>query len=182
MKEQINVQLALLEKELSRLKKVTDYIDDTKKTAQSIITELKTVQDNYLTYTSKIFDLYKSSVEQIKKETGLQIKEGVINFETTGSQIDQTNREKLVETKRLLENYRKTVEATDNLVKTLEAVDFPARLDKIEQQVNKNFREINNRFNLQDKQNKLVKMLLLVILGILSIGGISGLLFLLKSA
>ena len=33
MKEQINEQLALLEKELSRLKKVTDYIDDTKKTA-----------------------------------------------------------------------------------------------------------------------------------------------------
>jgi len=176
MKEQINEQLALLEKELSRLKKVTDYIDDTKKTAQSVITELKTVQDNYSTYTNKIFDLYKSAVEQIKKETELQIKEGVIHFETTGSQIDQTNREKLVETKRLLENYRKTVEATDNLVKTLEAVDFPTRLDKIEQQVIKNFEEIGNRFNLQDKQNKLIKILLFVILGIVSIGGIIGLL------
>jgi len=180
MKEQINEQLALLEKELSRLKKVTDYIDDTKKTAQSVITELKTVQDNYSTYTSKLFDLYKSSVEQIKKETELQIKEGVIHFETTGSKIDQTNREKLVETKRLLENYRKTVEATDNLVKTLEAVDFPARLDKIEQQVNKNLEEIESRFNLQDKQNKLIKILLFVILGIISISGISGLLIWLK--
>lgn len=176
MKEQINEQLGLLEKELSRLKKVTDYIDDTKKTAQSVITELKTVQDNYSTYTSKIFDLYKSTVEQIKKETELQIKEGVIHFETTGSQIDQTNREKLVETKRLLENYKKTVEATDNLVKTLEAVNFPTRLDKIEQQVIKNFVEIGNRFNLQDKQNKLIKILLFVILGIVSISGIIGLL------
>lgn len=54
MKEQINEQLALLEKELSRLKKVTDYIDDTKKTAQSVITELKTVQDNYSTITQHI--------------------------------------------------------------------------------------------------------------------------------
>jgi hypothetical protein len=180
MKEQINEQLALLEKELSRLKKVTDYIDDTKKTAQSVINELKTVQDHYSKYTSKIFDLYKSSVEQIKKETELQIKEGVIQFETTGSQIDQTNREKLVETKRLLENYRKTVEATDNLVKTLEAVDFPTRLDKIEKQVIKNLEENEKRFNLQDKQIKLIKIILFVILGILSIGGISSLLIGLK--
>lgn len=180
MKEQINEQLALLEKELSRLKKVTDYIDDTKKTAESVISELKTIQDNYSTHTSKIFDLYKSSVEQIKKETELQINEGVIHFETTGTQIDQTNREKLVEIKRLLENYRKTLEATDDLVKTLEAVDFPERLDKIDQHVNKNLEEIDYRFNLQDKQNKMIKILLLLILGIVSTGGISGLLIWLK--
>jgi hypothetical protein len=176
MKKQINEQLALLEKELSRLKKVTDYIDETKKTAQVVISELKEVQNNYSTYTEKIFDLYKTSVEQLKKETELQIKEGVINFETTGSQIDQTNREKLVETKRLLEKYRKTVEATSGLVKTLEAVDFPTRLDAIDEKVSKNLEEIKQRFSLQDKQNKTIKTLLFVILGLIGIGGISGLL------
>jgi len=176
MKEQINEQLAMLEKELSRLKKVTDYIDGTKTSAQFVINELKTVQDNFSTYTSKIFDLYNSSVKQIIKQTELQIKEGVIHFETTGSKIDQTNREKLVETKRLLENYRKTVEATDNLVKTLESVDFPTRLDKIKQQVNKNHEEIENRFNLQDQQIELIKVLNIVILVIVSMGGIGGLL------
>lgn len=176
MKEQINEQLGLLEKELSRLKKVTDYIDDTKKTAQVVISELKEVQNNYSTYTEKIFDLYKTSVEQLKRETELQIKEGVINFETTGSQIDQTNREKLVETKRLLENYRKTVEATNGLVKTLEAVDFPTRLDTIDEKVSKNLEEIKQRFSLQEKQNKTIKILLFVILGLIGISGISGLL------
>lgn len=180
MKEQINEQLALLEKELSRLKKVTDYIDDTKKTAQIVISELKEVQNNYSTYTEKIFDLYKTSVDQIKRETELQIKEGVIHFETTGSQIDQTNREKLVETKRLLENYRKTVEATDNLVKTLEAVDFPARLDTIEEKISKNLKENTQRFNFQDKQNKVIKTLLFVILGLIGIGGIGAILIWMK--
>ncbi|RUT73292.1 hypothetical protein [Ancylomarina longa] len=180
MKEQINEQLALLEKELSRLKKVTDYIDDTKKTAQVVISELKEVQDNYSTYTEKIFDLYKTSVEQLKKETELQIKEGVINFETTGSQIDQTNREKLVETKRLLENYRKTVEATNGLVKTLEAVDFPTRLDTIDKKISKNLEEIKQRFSLQDKQNKVIKILLFVILGLIGIGGLGALLIWMK--
>jgi len=180
MKEQINEQLALLEKELSRLKKVTDYIDDTKKTAQVVISELKEVQNNYSTYTEKIFDLYKTSVEQLKRETELQIKEGVIHFETTGSQIDQTNREKLVETKRLLENYRKTVEATDNLVKTLEAVNFPTRLDTIEEKINNNFKEISQRFDLQDKQNRVIKILQFVILGLIGIGGIGAILIWMK--
>lgn len=176
MKEQINEQLALLETELSRLKKVTDYIDDTNKTAQSVIIELKTVQDNYATYLDKIFNLYKSSVEQIKKETELQIKEGVIHFETTGSQIDQTNREKLVETKRLLENYKKTVEATDTLVKTLEAVDFPARLSTIDNNIisiktaiNENLNVIIQRFDSQEKELKSLKIASFIILGLIAI-------------
>ena len=167
MKEQINEQLALLEKELSRLKKVTDYINDTKKTAQVVISELKEVQNNYSTYTEKIFDLYKTSVEQLKRETEIQIKEGVVHFETTGSRIDQTNREKLVETKRLLENYRKTVEATANLVKTLEAVDFPERLDNLEESINNNHEEVFSRINL---------IFRLVILGLIGIGGIGAIL------
>jgi len=110
MNEQINEQLGLLEKELARLKDVTDYIDETKKNAQEVIETLQSVQKNYSTYTEKIYNTYTQSIEQLRKETELLIKEGVLSFETTGNQIDQTNREKLVEIKRLLENYRKTVE------------------------------------------------------------------------
>lgn len=165
MKEQINEQLTLLEKELSRLKSVTDYIDDTKKTAQVVVNELKDIQKNYSVYSEKLFDLYETSVEQIKKETELQIKEGVIHFETTGSQIDQTNREKLLETKRLLENYRKTVEATSKLVGTLESVDFPARLNAIENRIVQNF-------DSQNKQHDTTRIMLFVIIGLICIGGI----------
>jgi len=138
MKEQINEQLGLLEKELSRLKEVTDYIDETKKNAQEVIKTLESIQANYSTYTEMIFTTCSNSIEQLKKETELSIKEGVLSFDSTGNKIDQTNREKLIETKKLLENYRKTVEATDNLVKTLEAVDFPSRLDAIEGKVKVN--------------------------------------------
>ena len=50
MKEQIDEQLGLLEKELSRLKEVTDYIDETKKSAQEVIEALQSIQK-----TEKIF-------------------------------------------------------------------------------------------------------------------------------
>lgn len=153
--QQINEQLGLLQKELSRLKTVTDYIDGAKENSISIITELEKVQQNYAVYTDKIFNLYKQYVDDLKKNTEIQINDGVLKFETTGNKIDTTNKEKLVETKRLLEQYKKIVEATDSLVKTLEAVDFPTRLDQ------------------QDKEIKLLKTVLFVICGLIVIGTVA---------
>ncbi|MBZ4676609.1 MAG: hypothetical protein JG782_1229 [Anaerophaga sp.] len=133
--QQINEQLGLLQKELSRLKTVTDYIDGAKEISINTIAELEKVQQNYAVYTDKIFNLYKQSVDDLKKNTEIQINDGVSKFEITGNKIDTTNREKLVEIKRLLEQYKNIVEATDSLVKTLKAVDFPARLSIIDESI-----------------------------------------------
>ena len=153
--QEINEQLGLLQKELSRLKTVTDYIDGAKENSISIIVELEKVQQNYAVYTDKIFSLYKNYVDDLKKNTEIQINDGVLKFETTGNKIDTTNKEKLVETKRLLEQYKKIVEATDNLVNTLEAVDFPTRLSTID----KNIQAVNLALNeakqsIENKQNE----------------------------
>lgn len=189
--QQINEQLGLLQKELSRLKTVTDYIDGAKENSISIIAELEKVQKNYAVYTDKIFNLYKQYVDDLKKNTEIQINEGVLQFETTGNKIDTTNREKLVETKRLLEQYKKIVEATDSLVKTLEAVDFPTRLSTIDkniQAVNSTLNEakqsIENkqsenqnillqRLDTQDKEIILLKTVLFIICGLIVIGTVA---------
>jgi len=184
MNEQINEQLESLEKELSRLKNVTDYIDNTKKTAQEVVNELQDIQKKYSTYTDKIFELYKNSIEEIyskndkalienfnhyekstdelKRGTEILVKETVLQLENMGNQIDLTNREKIVEIKRLLENYRKTVEATDRLVDTLSAVNFPKRLDSIQSMIYEGIENINNRFDIQDKNSKMIKILLYI--------------------
>jgi hypothetical protein len=189
--QQINEQLGLLQKELSRLKTVTDYIDGAKENSISIIAELENVQKNYAVYTDKIFNLYKQYVDDLKKNTEIQINEGVLQFETTGNKIDTTNKEKLVETKRLLEQYKKIVEATDSLVKTLEAVDFPTRLSTIDkdiQAVNSALNEAKQsieskqsesqtillqRLDQQDKEIKLIKTVLFVICGLIVIGTVA---------
>lgn len=184
--QQINEQLGLLQKELNRLKKVTDYIDNAKENSVSIIVELEKVQQNYSVYTEKIFGLYKQYINDIKQNTEIQINEGVLKFETTGNKIDATNKEKLIETKRLLEQYKLIVEATDNLVKVIESVDFPDRLTRIDKEINslntlinKGQQSIENtlslnqtifiqRFEQQDKQIKTIKVVLFVNLGLLS--------------
>ena len=184
--QQINEQLGLLQKELNRLKKVTDYIDNAKENSVSIIVELEKVQQNYSVYTEKIFGLYKQYINDITQNTEIQINEGVLKFETTGNKIDATNKEKLIETKRLLEQYKLIVEATDNLVKVIESVDFPDRLTRIDKEINslntlinkvqqsiENTLSLNQtifiqRFEQQDKQIKTIKVVLFVILGLLS--------------
>ena len=187
--QQINEQLGLLQKELTKLKTVTDYIDGAKENSISIIVELEKVQQNYAVYTDKIFNLYKQYTE-------IQINDGVLKFETTGNKIDTTNKEKLVETKRLLEQYKKIVEATDNLVKTLESVDFPTRLSTIDtnikavnsalneakQSIEKNATDnqaiIIQRLDLQDKEIKTLKTILFVICGLVIIGTVATILVL----
>jgi hypothetical protein len=194
--QQINEQLGLLQKELSKLKTVTDYIDGAKENSISIIVELEKVQQNYAVYTDKIFNLYKQYVTDLKQNTEIQINDGVLKFETTGNKIDTTNKEKLVETKRLLEQYKKIVEATDNLVKTLESVDFPTRLSTIDtnikainsalneakQSIEKNATDnqaiIIQRLDLQDKEIKTLKTILFVIYGLIIIGTIATILVL----
>ncbi|HTN45853.1 MAG TPA: hypothetical protein VL098_05850 [Flavipsychrobacter sp.] len=189
--QQINEQLGLLQKELSRLKTVTDYIDGAKENSISIIAELEKVQQNYAVYTDKIFNLYKQYVDDLKKNTEIQINDGVLKFETTGNKIDTTNKEKLVETKRLLEQYKKIVEATDNLVKTLEAVDFPTRLSSIDKNIqavnsalneakqsienkqSENQKVLLQRLDQQDKEIKLLKTVLFVICGLIVIGTVA---------
>jgi len=194
--QQINEQLGLLQKELSKLKTVTDYIDGAKENSLSIIVELEKVQQNYAVYTDKIFNLYKQYVTDLKQNTEIQINDGVLKFETTGNKIDTTNKEKLVETKRLLEQYKKIVQATENLVKTLESVDFPTRLSIIDtnikvvysalneakQSIEKNATDnqtiIIQRLTLQEKEIKTLKTVLFIICGIIIIGTVATILVL----
>lgn len=194
--QQINEQLGLLQKELTKLKTVTDYIDGAKENSISIIVELEKVQQNYAVYTDKIFNLYKQYVTDLKQNTEIQINDGVLKFETTGNKIDTTNKEKLVETKRLLEQYKKIVEATGNLVKTLESVDFPTRLSTIDtniksvnsalneakQSIEKNAADnqtiIIRRLDIQDKEIKTLKTILFIICGLSIVGTVATILVL----
>jgi len=189
--QQINEQLGLLQQELARLKTVTDYIDGARENSASIVAKLEGVQKNYTVYTDKILSLYRQHADELKRNTEIQIGEGVLNFETTGNRIDATNREKLIETKRLLEQYSKLAEATDRLVGTLEAVDFPERLSRIDSAVQsvraalgearqsiegkqaENQTALLERLARQDREMKLLRMVLFIVCGLIIAGALA---------
>ncbi|WZL88263.1 hypothetical protein VS868_11720 [Salinimicrobium sp. 3283s] len=179
--QEINAQLGLLEEELNKLKKVTDYLDGVKDNSVNIISELGNIQQNYTVYTDKIFKLYKQQITDLKASTETQINEGVYKFETTGNKIDTTNRQKLTETKRLLDQHKEISEATDGLVTKISQIDFPARLSKIDSMINnmdsnssENHKMLMKKLELQEKEIKLHKTLLYVICGLIIIGAVTG--------
>lgn len=131
MNEQINEQLVLLQDELSRLKKVTDYIDNAKTNATVIITELEQIQKNYAQYTDELYNLYKQGLSDLKKEIESQIANDVQRLEDTGNRIHQTNEEQLADTKTLLEQYTDVTEASHSLINTLKEIDFHQKLDAV---------------------------------------------------
>lgn len=94
--QQINEQLGLLQKELSKLKTVTDYIDGAKENSISIIVELEKVQQNYAVYTDKIFNLYKQYVTDLKQNTEIQINDGVLKFKQQEIKLIQPTRKNLL--------------------------------------------------------------------------------------
>jgi len=136
MNEQINEQLVLLQEQLSRLKNVTDYIDNAKTNSTVIIQELEQVQQNYAQYTDELFTLYKQSITDLKEDLDHKIENDVKRIEDIGNHINNTNQELVVETKNLLEQYEDVVDASDTLVDTLNTIDFHVKLDEISAKCN----------------------------------------------
>lgn len=131
MNEQINQQIVMLQEELSRLKKVTDYIDNAKANATVIINELEHIQQNYAQYTNDLHDLYKQSIADLKEDVESKIDNNVSRIEEVGNRINNINQGLAVEARNLLEQYEDVVEASDSLIEAINAVDFHTKLDDI---------------------------------------------------
>lgn len=129
---QINEQLGLLQKELSRLKDVTDYIDGAKENSTRIVDELEEIQRNYGLYSQQLFNLHKEHLSSLIEKTELQVANGVSKLEATGNNIESIGKKNLVETEKLLVQYKGIIEATDRLTKSVDNVDFPVRLSKVD--------------------------------------------------
>jgi|GEM_PF-1173787 len=119
--QQINENLNLLEKELSRLKEVTDYIDDVKHKSNDFVLELEKIQQNYAIYTENLFSLYKQHTEKLSQDTEAQINENVLKFETTSQKIETLHKENTDQYKSLLDQYKNKIETyTDEIKRNTE--------------------------------------------------------------
>ncbi|MDR2921165.1 MAG: hypothetical protein LBV72_17605 [Tannerella sp.] len=131
MNEQINEQLVLLQEELSRLKKVTDYIDNAKANATVIINELEHIQQNYAQYTNDLHELYKQNIADLKEDVESKIENNILRMEEVGNRISNINQGLAIETRNLLEQYEDVVDASDSLIEAINTVDFHTKLDDI---------------------------------------------------
>lgn len=129
--QQINEHLGILYDELTKLKNITESIENARENSLNIIVELERVQNNFnllhtlfAEYTEKLYSTYQSNIHDLKQST------------------------------EFLEKYSGIVELTDSLLKVLTKIDLPERISNIEQ----NHTALLERLSKQQKELKIIKV------------------------
>jgi len=98
----------------------TDYQNRVKDLNLELASFLKKIEDENFKAIQKVVD---KSEETIGK--------GIEKFETVAQKVESSNNEKIEVINSLLEHYRSVVEASNSLIETLTAIDFPTKLDAL---------------------------------------------------
>ncbi len=191
----INATLFELQQNLKNLSSVKDQVNFFQEKSHEITSGISEVQRKYVEHLQSVKSDYESRVNDLKNElTSFLVKtedvniqtiqkivakseatigEGIEKFETVSKKVESSNNEKIEAISGLLEQYKKIVEATDSLVKTLESVDFPHRLTVIDNNQSVNHKIVLQRIDKQDKEIKFLKSTLFFICLLIVIGMIT---------
>lgn len=191
----INATLFELQQNLENLSSVKDQVNFFQEKSHEITSGISEVQRKYVEHLQSVKSDYESRVNDLKNElTSFLVKtedvniqtiqkivakseatigEGIEKFETVSKKVESSNNEKIEAISGLLEQYKKIVEATDSLVKTLESVDFPHRLSVIDNNQSVNHKIVLQRIDKQDKEIKFLKSTLFFICLLIVIGMIT---------
>jgi len=175
-----------LQKNLEDLSSAKKQMEEFRTLSLNVVKGLKDVETKYIEHLENIKSEYKGKVAELSKElksflsknqsenketiknvvstSEETLKEGIVKFEKVSKNIETTNDEKIEAINNLLEQYKSVVEASNSLIETLNAVNFPTRLDTIENQTKVGFSK-------QNKNSKTIKILLYIgiIIGIANI-------------
>lgn len=151
-------------------RKYVEHLQSVKSDYESRVNDLKNELTSFLVKTE---DVNIQTIQKIVAKSEATIGEGIEKFETVSKKVESSNNEKIEAISGLLEQYKKIVEATDSLVKTLESVDFPHRLSVIDNNQSVNHKIVLQRIDKQDKEIKLLKSVLFFICLLIVIGTVT---------
>jgi len=114
---------------ISELKhKYVEHLQVIKSDYESRVRDLK---NELSSFSAKIENENKQSIQKIVSKSEATIGEGIEKFETVSKKVESSNNEKIEAINGLLEHYKNVVEASNSLIKTLTAIDFPTKLDAL---------------------------------------------------
>ena len=149
----INATLFELQQNLKNLSSVKDQVNFFQEKSHEITSGISEVQRKYVEHLQSVKSDYESRVNDLKNElTSFLVKtedvniqtiqkivakseatigEGIEKFETVSKKVESSNNEKIEAINSLLEHYKNVVEASNSLIETLTAIDFPTKLDAL---------------------------------------------------
>ena len=142
-----------LQKNLEDLSSAKEQVDLFRNKSLEITNGISDVQRNYVEHLQGIKSDYENRINNLKSELASflskteseniksiqavvsksedTIGSGIEKFEAVAQKVESSNNEKIEVINNLLEHYRSVVEASNSLIETLTAIDFPTKLDAL---------------------------------------------------
>jgi hypothetical protein len=142
-----------LQKNLEDLSSAKTQMEEFRTSSKSVVQGIGNVQEKFLKHLTDIETDYKQRVNKleesltsflasnkeenknaIQKVASVSEKEiikGVEQFSTVAAKVETSNDENILSITKLLEHYKSVVEASRSLIDTLNAIDFPSKLDAL---------------------------------------------------
>jgi hypothetical protein len=89
------------------------------------------VEESLTSFLASIKEENKNTIQKVALVSEKEISKGVEQFSTVASKVETSNDEKILAITKLLEHYKSVVEASHSLIDTLNAIDFPSKLDAL---------------------------------------------------
>lgn len=109
-------------------RKYVEHLQSIKTDYQNRVNELKLELASFL---SKTEDENFKAIQKVVDKSGETIGKGIEKFEIVAQKVESSNNEKIEAINSLLEHYKSVVEASNSLIETLTAIDFPTKLDAL---------------------------------------------------
>lgn len=142
-----------LQKNLEDLSSAKTQMEEFRSSSKSVVQGIGNVQEKFVKHLTDLETDYKQRVNKLEeslasfltanKEENIniiqkvaslsekEISNGVEQFNTVASKVETSNDEKILAITKLLEHYKSVVEASRSLIDTLNAIDFPSKLDAL---------------------------------------------------
>lgn len=89
------------------------------------------LEESLTTFLASNKEENKNTIQKVASVSEKEISKGVEQFSTVASKVETSNDEKILAITKLLEHYKSVVEASHSLIDTLNAIDFPSKLDAL---------------------------------------------------
>lgn len=109
-------------------RKYVEHLQSIKTDYQNRVKDLNLELASFLLKTE---DENFKSIQKVVDKSEETIGKGIEKFETVAQKVESSNNEKIEAINSLLEHYRSVVEASNSLIETLTAIDFPTKLDAL---------------------------------------------------
>jgi len=142
-----------LQKNLEDLSSAKTQMEEFRSSSKSVVQGIGNVQEKFVKHLTDLETDYKqrvnkleesltsflttnkeenkNTIQEVASVSEKEISKGVEQFSTVASKVEMSNDEKILAITKLLEHYKSVVEASSSLIYTLNAIDFPSKLDAL---------------------------------------------------